>query len=357
MPTAKKLKSGSWNCMVFSHYEEALQSNGTIKKKRIYKSFTCSDPSPKGKRKCEQEATLWALNKENELPQQNRLTFAEALDQYIESRKNVLSPTSIRDYLNTRKNHVPSLMPLYITDITQNDIQKAINIESIKLSPKTVRNIHGLISAVMHVYRPEFALNTALPKKVRTELTIPTEEAVKRLLRACSGTELELPILLAVFGPMRRGEICALHSDDINGNIVHVHRNMVLQTREGGSRYIIKTPKSYAGDRYIDYPDFVAKHFKGKKGKLIELNPDQITDKFNKLLKKNDIPHFRFHDLRHYSASVQHALGVPDAYIMQRGGWDDDGTLKAIYRHALAEKSQSMDSITNDYFTKTFNQD
>lgn len=296
------------------------------------------------------------MNKEDESPEPINLTFGEALDQYIESRKNVLSPTTVRDYRNIRKNHIPVLMPLRVSEITQNDIQRAINIESLSLSPKTVRNTHGLISAVLRTYRPDFALNTALPKKVRRELYIPSKDEIARLLDASKGTELELPILLAIAGPMRRGEICALDVKDINGNIVHVCRNMVLQSREGGSRYIIKAPKSYAGDRYIDYPDFVAEHFKGRKGRLVELNPDQITDKFNKLLKKTGLPHFRFHDLRHYSASLQHSLGVPDAYIMQRGGWDDDGTLKAIYRHALAEKAQAMDGITNDYLTKEFGQ-
>lgn len=348
MSTAKKLPSGSWRCRVYSHTDQSG--------KKIYKSFTCSDPTPKGKRKCEAMAAEWAEHKELERLSTPAVsfTFADALDQYIDSRKNVLSPTTIRDYRNIRKNHVPSLMPLRINDITQNDIQKAINLEALSRSPKTVRNTHGLISAVMRVYRPDFALNTALPKKVRPELNVPTDEVIQRLLEASRGTDMELPILLAVFGPMRRGEICALQSEDINRNIVHVHRNMVLQTREGGSRYIVKSPKSYAGDRYIDYPDFVAVHFRGKSGRLCLLNPDQITDKFNKLLKRSGLPHFRFHDLRHYSASVQHSLGVPDAYIMQRGGWDDDGTLKAIYRHALADKSQSMDGVTNGYFTEKF---
>ena len=53
MATAKKLPSGSWRCQVFSHIEEIPLSDGTIKKKRVYKSFTCSDPSKKGKRICE----------------------------------------------------------------------------------------------------------------------------------------------------------------------------------------------------------------------------------------------------------------------------------------------------------------
>lgn len=44
MATAKKLPSGSWRCQVFSHIEEIPLSDGTIKKKRVYKSFTCSSP-------------------------------------------------------------------------------------------------------------------------------------------------------------------------------------------------------------------------------------------------------------------------------------------------------------------------
>ena len=46
-------------------------------------------------------------------------------------------------------------------------------------------------------------------------------------------------------------------------------------------------------------------------------------------LRHLDVPGFRFHDLRHYAASTMHAIGVPDQYIMQRGGWSSGKTLKA----------------------------
>lgn len=163
---------------------------------------------------------------------------------------------------------------------------------------------------------------------------------------------MELPVLLAAFGPMRRGEICALSSEDISGNIVHVCKNMVIN---GDREWIIKTPKSYAGDKYIDYPDFVSDKWRGMKGRIVRLTPDSITNRFNRLLKRNGIPHFRFHDLRHYSASIQHALGIPDSYIMQRGGWGNDGTLKAVYRHVLEEQAKQMDHMANNYFSELYN--
>lgn len=351
MATAKKLPSGSWRVQVFSHFEEQLQPDGSVKKKRIYKSFTCDDPSAKGRRKCEAEAAAWAAKKES-ISNNNNLSFGEALDNYIASRENILSPRTIMDYKATRRNYLKTLMDIKVDSITQDQIQKAINIESLKLSPKTVRNIHGLISATLKVYRPEFALNTSLPKKKHVDLYIPSDDEVKRLIEVVAGTDMEIPVLLSAFGPMRRGEICALDSSDISGNVVHVCRNMV---RTENNEWIVKTPKSYAGDRYIDFPEFVAKKWKGIDGRIVPLNPNNITDRFKYCLSRAGLPHFRFHDLRHYSASIQHALGIPDSYIMQRGGWGNDGTLKSVYRHALADKTKEMSGIANAHFSELCN--
>lgn len=201
-------------------------------------------------------------------------------------------------------------------------------------------------------YRPDFALNTALPKKIRPDIYVPTDAEVKLLMMEVEGTEMELPVLLAAFGPMRRGEICALDMDAISGNMVHVCRNMV---RTGDNTWIIKQPKSYAGNRYIDYPDFVANKWNGKEGRITELTPNNITDKFRYVLKRAGLPHFRFHDLRHYSASIQHALGIPDSYIMARGGWGNDGVLKAVYRHTLEDRVEQMNNITNNHFSELCN--
>lgn len=115
---------------------------------------------------------------------------------------------------------------------------------------------------------------------------------------------------------------------------IHVSKTMVLDTE---SKWIIKAPKSYAGDRYVTVPIFVAKKFEQLDSDRIEVTPNEITNRFKTILKNSGLPHFRFHDLRHYNASVQHALGIPDAYIMQAGGWGNDQVLKEVYRHALPD--------------------
>ena len=145
---------------------------------------------------------------------------------------------------------------------------------------------------------------------------------------------------------MRRGEICALEYDDISGTRVHVQRSMVMDENR---QYVIKQPKSYAGDRFIDYPEFIIDKIPKAQapGRITDLNPNMITQRFNHVLKH---AHFRFHDCRHYCASIMHAIGVPDAYIMERGGWGSDAVLKNVYRHTIDDKRSQMTNKTNSYF-------
>ena len=64
MATAKQLPSGTWRCLVFSHYEQILENGkpiidsktGKPKTKRIYESFTSDLPGKKGKRDAELQA-------------------------------------------------------------------------------------------------------------------------------------------------------------------------------------------------------------------------------------------------------------------------------------------------------------
>src|SRR5699024_2589762 len=125
MPTAKKLPSGSWRCQVFSHYEEVKQSDGTIKKKRIYKSFTSDDPSRNGKKAAELAAAQWAATRKG--TEECRMTFREAAEEYIRSRESVLSPGTIKGYRAIVKNDIGALENIKIPDVKQADIQKCIN--------------------------------------------------------------------------------------------------------------------------------------------------------------------------------------------------------------------------------------
>ena len=87
MATAKKLPSGSWNVQIFSHYEYIQQPDGSIKKKRIYESFTCDDPSTMGKWECERMAAEWAYTRKD---RGRNITVGEAISRYIAAKEGTL---------------------------------------------------------------------------------------------------------------------------------------------------------------------------------------------------------------------------------------------------------------------------
>lgn len=340
MAKARKLPSGNWRVQVLDYID------GDGKKHR--RSFT----APTKKEAEYLAATYAATQKDEQASPVPRKSFGQALENYIEKKSNILSPSTIRGYNSIKRvlaNDYPSFYRASIRDITPAMLQYLINDLSNGKSAKTVRNFNGLIYTVLSDYG--IKIDTALPAKVKPNICVPSQDDITALLRAAEGTALEIPILLAAFGPMRRGEICALRSDCIDGNRVHVVRNMVINDNH---EWVIKTPKSYHGNRFIDFPDFVGQKLATIEGPVTELNPNELTERFRRLQNRVCKVHFRFHDLRHYSASIQHALGVPDAYIMQRGGWGNDSVLKTIYRHALDDESARVNSVINDHFTDIF---
>lgn len=356
MPTAKKLPSGSWRCQVFSHWELVFdKSNKPIidektnqqKKKRVYESFTCDDPTNAGKRHAEAMAAEFADKKEHRKLSKTKMTFKEALDSYIKERSAVLSPATIRKYKSMQKNKFKELDDFKLKDVNQTIVQNFINALSITMSPKSVRDMNGLITAVMGRYSPDTVLKITLPKKVRPELYIPSESDIKHLVATVKDTEMEVPIMLAAFGALRRGEISALTKEDIEGNVIHVSKTMVYDA-EGN--WVLKAPKSYAGDRFVVVPQFVINAFLALPENGVNMTPNKITSRFSHVLDRAGLKHFRFHDLRHFNASIQHALGIPDAYIMQAGGWGNDRVLKEVYRHTFSETKDKMNNIAINYF-------
>lgn len=334
MAKAKKLPSGSWRAQVFDYKD--------VDGKKHYKSFTGST-----RREAEFLAAQWAAGKADMAAE--NITLYEAVTRYIDVKRGVLSPSTVAGYEQIQKDYFKSIGITKLREINNTTIQVWISDLSKGHSPKTVRNAHGLLSATLDMFLSDFRLKTTLPAKEKADLYTPSDKDVEKLLSHIAGKELEIAVLLAAFGPMRRGEICALTSEDIHGNIVDVNKSMVM----GPDRlWTVKQPKTYSSYRKIEYPDFVIKKMEGIEGRIIKATPEQITNRFRRAVKFSELPHFRFHDLRHYSASIMHAIGVPDQYIMQRGGWASDNVMKTVYRNVIDLESARQNKKILKHFDK-----
>lgn len=222
-----------------------------------------------------------------------------------------------------------------VYDITALDIQSEINHLAKEHSPKTVRNYHGFISAVLGVFYPNLKLCTSLPQKVKNEPYIPSDSDIKRILDCAKGTEYEIPIILACYG-LRRSEICALSADDLDGDILRIAKAKVLGE---DSRWVQKTTKTTSSTRDIVIPMEVADKIR-ERGYIYKGHPNSITLYLSRTEKELGIPHFSIHKLRHYFASKMSALNIPEADIMKMGGWETDHVMKSVYRHSMISKEE-----------------
>ena len=257
------------------------------------------------------------------------------IGQYIDSKRNVLSPSSIQTYENYLNVLSPHFLNLRLADITQHDVQVEINRYAETRAPKTVKTMRGFISSVIGSYRPSLSLRVSVPQEIRKSRYLPSKDDIKAILDYAKGTEDSIGFQLGVLS-LRRSEVCALELDDLNGNELHIHANMVYH-----KKWIKKeSPKTDAGNRTIYLPDSLVAEIQ-EKGYFFKYSPNKLLEHLHKAQKVLGIPQFRFHDLRHYFASYT-ALpdsGISEAEAMSLGGWKSDYIFKRIYREAL-EKEQ-----------------
>lgn len=264
-----------------------------------------------------------------------RMTFRRAADEYIKSKHNVLSPSTVQGYEVIIRNLSQDFMDKNIHDITAMDVQMEINKMSREHSPKTVRNRHSFLSAVLGSFCPNLKLNTTLPQKVKNEPYIPSDEDVKRILEYARDTKYEIPLILACYG-MRRSEICALQPEDIDGDVVTINKAKVQNEH---MEWIVKSTKTTASTREIVIPMEIADKIR-EQGYVYTGYPGKIANFLSSAQTKLEIPHFPLHKLRHYFASKMSAMNVPEADIMRFGGWETDYVMKGVYRHAMEDKNR-----------------
>ena len=301
-------------------------------------------------------------------PSSHGKTFGQAVGLYLDSCEATLSPSTIRGYRSlARRLQALPLWSVPLASVGKAEVQQAIDLLSVseadktppalrgrdysdkykkgRMSPKTIKNCYGLITAVLTRYDITVS-GVKLPQKTRPSLTVPDDSDMLRIIEAARGTALEVPILLAASGGLRRGEICALTLDDLDGTTLHIYKSMV---KDPSGKWVIKAPKTYGSDRYVEIHPYLADLIR-KQGYVVRCTPSTLSDNHARFLARHGLPHIRLHDYRHHMVSALHAAGISDAYIQQRGGWASDYTVKAVYRHTLADHEAEAVQATHDHF-------
>lgn len=336
MPKAKKKANGQWRVTIYDYKD----STGKVHQR----TFTAET---------KHEAERMANEYKNG-PRMSDLTVGEAVKGYIDVKKNVLSPSTYTSYDSIYRTHFQSSLfgSVRLSELDNVTVQRFIS--NLDLSPKTVRNISGLLTTSIQMYMPNKSFSTTLPATIRPELYTPTTAEVEKLIAAVKGDrELYIMVMLCAFGPMRRSEACGIRYSDINkkANTITVR---CVRVRKSNTEWTYKEmPKTDASYRTIIFPSETIEVIGRGFGYVINKStPTALSRRFTRVLAREGLPHFRVHDLRHYSASILHAIGIPDQYIMARGGWKTDNVMKRVYRDTLSDVEKEMNNKAVEYFEK-----
>jgi integrase len=282
-------------------------------------------------------------------------TAGKTYERYAEVVKSHLSPALGHHKLSR-------LQPLHIQALYAHALKEGRLDGKGGLSPRSVIHMHRVLHQALRqavrwqllVRNPADAVEP--PRAQRTEMQVLSEEQTGRLLTKATGTDLYMPILLAVTTGMRRGEILALTWADVDKKAASLTVTKSLEQTKAGLS--VKTPKTAKSRRAIPLPALAAAALRRHRAQQSEARlllggayqdlglvcaradgsheqPDSFSKKFQLFLSAMNLPKIRFHDLRHSHATHLLRQGVHPKVVSERLGHSSITITLDTYSHVV----------------------
>lgn len=277
-------------------------------------------------------------------------TVGELIDDYIERYKDVLSPSTIRNYQGIRRNRFPGTMDLRPGDVR--DWQKVINTELKTCSEHTVMNGWGLVSSALKDAKLPVP-DVKLAQVPENELSYLEPEEIPLFIAAARGDPCEMEMLLELHG-LRASEAqqVAQHDlIDLQREVINV-RGAIVRGPDGFVEK--KTNKSKAGTRPV--PILIPR--------LIELTKERrsrgeavpkhcatmVLAHVHKTCARAGITDVTNHGLRRSLATLAYSEKISEHVLMSWGGWRDAATMHKIYIKCAARDKASAERGLRAFF-------
>ncbi|EOL49873.1 tyrosine-type recombinase/integrase [Enterococcus caccae] len=288
---------------------------------------------------------------------------------WLKEIQNQLKPSTYASYTNKMIKHVlPFLGHIPMQSITTHNLDEWIKKIGKNLSPNSVRIVYQvLVSCFTAAVKRELLIenpckHVTLPKKKLNNIKAITTDQQKTLKEKASKHPKGLAVVLALETGMRIGEIAGLKWEDIDfsTNILTVKRTIQrIQLINGTTKktqIVEGTPKTTTSKRTIplskNLSQFLTKQKQNSNGSFVlggckPVEPRLISFWLKKMCQSVDLPHIRFHQLRHSFATRCLEKGVSIATISALLGHQSTKmTLDTYINSFMSEKRKAINLIS-----------
>lgn len=339
---------------------------------------------------------------------ESRMRLSDFFPKYLEIEKGKLAPTTYTAYSRIINNYiVPALghlrlkdikplhVQLFVRNLSDDNLCKATRREKTKsgesvlvthtkkFSSATIRRYYVVLQSILHSAcklglvpsNPADDEKIELPPLEPSKTEIFTKDEAADMLNCLSAEPLmwQCLINLAIVSGCRRGELVALQWSDIDfdGCTVSISKS-VYQLK--GQPVSIKQPKTAGSVRIIAIPQFIVDMLKdyemeqretrlkcgdqwqGGNWVFVQWNgavmyPSSPSQWFSRFLKRHNLPHKKFHALRHTSATLLLTSGSDIKEVSSRLGHSQLSTTNR-YLHTVAEADKEAAQAFADMFSK-----
>lgn len=312
----------------------------------------------------------------------SKMTVGEWLDIWKDEYLMSVKPRTQDSYTATVNTHLkPAFGAMKLELLSTHDIQRFYNRlrngdkTQAALSPKTIRNIHGVLHKALeqavdlNYIRTNPASKCRLPKVEKTEIKPLDSDQIKAFLGACKGHPYEYVYVVTLFTGLREGEVLGLTWDCVNFNkgTITINKQLLRKRRSDGT-YELASPKN-GKSRYLTPAPYVMDILQAQKHRQTawqeqagsaweqtglvftnelghNLSAQTVYLHFKKLAEQIGCQNARFHDLRHSYAVAALQSGDDIKTLQENLGHHTAAFTLEVYGHVTEQmKRDSADRM------------
>ena len=298
-------------------------------------------------------------------PELGRISFARYADLWLAQRTDIRPRTREQYELLIRNKLKPVFGHHELARITPVHV-RSWYADIAASTPGSARSAYRLLKAIFNTAILDDLL-VKNPCRVKgggtdrvTDRRIPNVDQVAALTQSMP-EQYRAAVTLAAWGTLRRGEVLGLNRDDIDlrAGTVRVERSLhefydgrleLGPTKNGDPRRIYMPssvmPALEDHLRRFVGPESDAPLFLGATG--LRLRPSNFWVIYETARRRAGLTWVRFHDLRHFAATMFASTGASTKEIMSRGGWKSIAMV-VRYEHASEERDAFLAQALNQF--------